>query len=46
MKNNALNIRVVADTHEDIFIEFNIHKTSSFRKIHDFLIEKFNLDGS
>jgi hypothetical protein len=44
MKNNALNIRVVADTHEDIFIDFNIHKTSNFRKIHDFLIEKFNLD--
>ena len=45
MKNNALNIRVVADTHEDIFIDFNIHKVSNFRKIHDFLIEKFNLDN-
>ena len=45
MKNNSLNIRVVADTHEDIFIDFNIHKVSNFRKIHDFLIEKFNLDN-
>ena len=45
MKNNALNIRVVADTHEDIFIDFNIHKVSNFKKIHDFLIKKFNLDN-
>ena len=45
MKNNALNIRVVADTQEDIFIDFNISKECSFKKIHDFLIEKFNLDG-
>ena len=45
MENNALNIRVVADTQEDIFIDFNINKECSFKKIHEFLIEKFNLDG-
>ena len=44
MSNNALNIRIVADTQEDIFVDFNINKDCSFKNIHDFLITKFNLD--
>ena len=44
MSNNALNIRIVADTQEDIFVDFNINKDCSFKDIHDFLITKFNLD--
>ena len=44
MSNNALNIRIVADTQEDIFIDFNINKVCSFKDIHDFLTKKFNLD--
>ena len=44
MSNNALNIRIVADTQEDIFVDFNINNDCSFKDIHDFLINKFNLD--
>jgi len=44
MKKNGINIRVVADTQEDIFIDFSISKDCNFRDIHNFLISNFNLD--
>jgi hypothetical protein len=44
MNNKGLNIRVVADTQEDIFIDFSINKKCSFIDIHNFLISNFNLN--
>ena len=44
MKNNSLDIRIVADTQEDIFADLRIHKENNFLTIHDFLVEKFHLD--
>lgn len=44
MKNNSLDIRVVADTKEDIFADIRIHKENNFMIIHDFLVENFHLD--
>ena len=44
MKNNSLDIRIVADTQEDIFADLRIHKENNFIKIHDFLVENFHLD--
>ena len=42
MNSKGLNIRVVADTQEDIFIDFSISKKCNFSDIH-LLISKFNL---
>jgi len=44
LKNNSLDIRIVADTQEDIFADLRIHKENNFLTIHDFLVEKFHLD--
>ena len=44
MDKNGLNIRVVADTQEDIFIDFSINKKCNFNDIHHFLISNFNLN--
>jgi len=44
MNNNGLNIRIVADTKEDIFIDFSVNKKCNFSDIHHFLISKFNLN--
>ena len=44
MKNNALDIRIVADTQEDIFADLRIHKKNNFLTIHDFLVENFRLN--
>ena len=44
MKNNSLDIRIVADTQEDIFADLRIHKEINFLTIHDFLVENFHLD--
>ena len=44
MKNNALDIRIVADTQEDIFADLRIHKENNFLTIHDFLVENFRLN--
>lgn len=44
MNSKGLNIRVVADTQEDIFIDFSISKKCNFSDIHNFLISKFNLN--
>ena len=44
MNGKGLNIRVVADTQEDIFIDFSISKRCNFSDIHHFLISKFNLN--
>ena len=44
MKNNSLDIRIVADTQEDIFEDLRIHKENNFLTIHDFLVENFHLD--
>jgi hypothetical protein len=46
LKNNSLDIRIVADTQEDIFADLRIHKENNFLTIHDFLIENFHLDKS
>ena len=43
MGNKGLNIRAVADTQEDIFIDFSIGKNAILVDIHHFLISKFNL---
>lgn len=44
MKNNSLDIRIVADTQEDIFADLRINKGNNFLTIHDFLVENFHLD--
>jgi hypothetical protein len=44
LKNNSLDIRIVADTQEDIFADFRVHKESNFLTIHDFLVENFHLN--
>lgn len=44
MKNNSLDIRIVADTQEDIFADLRINKEKNFLTIHDFLVENFHLD--
>ncbi len=44
MKNNSLDIRIVADTQVDIFVDLRINKKNNFMTIHDFLIENFHLD--
>jgi hypothetical protein len=44
LKNNSLDIRIVADTQEDIFADLRIHKENNFLTIHDFLVENFHLD--
>tara|TARA_Y200000002_G_C22684347_1_gene665376 strand:+ start:3894 stop:4424 length:531 start_codon:yes stop_codon:yes gene_type:complete len=44
MNSKGLNIRAVADTQEDIFIDFAISKRCNFSDIHHFLISKFNLN--
>lgn len=44
MKNNSLDIRIVADTQLDIFADLRIHKENNFMIIHDFLVENFHLD--
>ena len=44
MKNNSLDLRIVADTQEDIFADLRIHKENNFFTIHDFLVENFHLD--
>ena len=44
MKNNSLDIRIVADTQEDIFADLRIHKENNFLTIHDFLVGNFHLD--
>ena len=44
MKNNSLDIRIVADTQEDIFADLRIHKENNFLTIHDFLVENFRLN--
>ena len=44
MKNNSLDIRIVADTQEDIFADLRIHKENNFLTIHDFLVENFHID--
>ena len=44
MKNNSLDIRIVADTQEDIFADLRINKENNFMAIHDFLVENFHLD--
>ena len=44
MKNNSLDIRIVADTQLDIFADLRIHKENNFMTIHDFLVENFHLD--
>ena len=43
MGKNGLNIRAVADTQEDIFIDFSISKNVILKDINYFLISKFNL---
>jgi hypothetical protein len=44
LKNNSLDIRIVADTQEDIFADLRIHKENNFLTMHDFLVENFHLD--
>jgi hypothetical protein len=44
LKNNSLDIRIVADTQQDIFADLRIHKENNFLTIHDFLVENFHLD--
>ena len=44
MKNNSLDIRIVADTKEDIFADIRIYKKCSFKDLHNFLVENFNLN--
>ena len=44
MKNNSLDIRIVADTQEDIFADIRIFKKCSFKDLHNFLVDNFNLD--
>jgi len=44
LKNNSLDIRIVADTQQDIFADLRIHKKNNFLTIHDFLVENFHLD--
>ena len=44
MKNNSLDIRIVADTQEDIFADIRIYKKCSFKDLHNFLVENFNLN--
>jgi hypothetical protein len=44
LKNNSLDLRIVADTQEDIFADLRIHKENNFFTIHDFLVENFHLD--
>ena len=44
MKNNSLDIRIVADTQEDIFADLRIHRENNFLTIHDFLVENFRLN--
>jgi hypothetical protein len=44
MENNALKIRVVADTEEDIFIDFLALSTCNLLSIHELLIKSFNLN--
>tara|TARA_B100000900_G_C20516872_1_gene690448 strand:- start:239 stop:769 length:531 start_codon:yes stop_codon:yes gene_type:complete len=44
LKNNSLDIRIVADTQEDIFADLRIHRENNFLTIHDFLVENFHLD--
>jgi len=44
LKNNSLDIRIVADTQEDIFADLRIHKENNFLTIHDFLVENFRLN--
>lgn len=44
MKNNSLDIRIVADTQVDIFVDLRINKENNFMTIHDFLVENFHLD--
>ena len=44
MDKNGLNIRVVADTQEDIFIDFSVNKKCNFRsKINQW--RKRNING-
>tara|TARA_B110000971_G_scaffold149918_1_gene153128 strand:+ start:169 stop:699 length:531 start_codon:yes stop_codon:yes gene_type:complete len=44
LKNNSLDIRIVADTQEDIFADIRIFKKCSFKDLHNFLVDNFNLD--
>lgn len=44
MKNNALKIRVVADTEEDIFIDILALSSCNLLIIHELLIKSFNLN--
>tara|TARA_Y100000385_G_scaffold57376_1_gene55087 strand:- start:197 stop:727 length:531 start_codon:yes stop_codon:yes gene_type:complete len=44
LKNNSLDIRIVADTQKDIFADLRIIKGNNFLIIHDFLVENFHLD--
>jgi len=44
LKNNSLDIRIVADTQEDIFADIRIYKKCSFKDLHNFLVENFNLN--
>jgi hypothetical protein len=44
LKNNSLDIRIVADTQEDIFADIRIFKKCSFKDLHNFLVENFNLN--
>lgn len=44
MKNNSLDLRIVADTQKDIFADLRINKENNFLTIHNFLVEHFHLD--
>lgn len=46
MENNALKIRVVADTEEDIFIDLIASKSSNLLSIHNLLVKTFELDSN
>jgi hypothetical protein len=46
MENNALKIRVVADTEEDIFIDLVATRSSNLLSIHNLLVKTFELDSN
>ena len=46
MENNALKIRVVADTEEDIFIDLIASKSSNLLSIHNLLVKTLELDSN
>jgi len=43
--NLTYNIRIVADTEDDIFIDVSINSSNTFLQLHDTIINGFNLGG-